>query len=339
MKIDRTSSSARSTGPSTDPTSATGASKRDLPPPVATPRDPGKMQAARERFAATNAGPSMVTSTKPSTQVTRAFVKEQAAEGALTGKEATKALEMGASVLQVVRWSAGETISAKAAKVLVEHDLAPPPGADPAAPFSAGGRDYASAKDYVRYQAAEGVLTANEVRVALKRGASPEQIETWASGESISEDGRGVLALARLVDVTEPSKMPSPLLAAPPPVSRTPALPAPALPTPALPPPSSTTPAPPVRPPRPPTVTPSPSVPPPASTTPAMPPPATPLPAAPPPASTTPALPAPALPPPSSTTPAPPVRSPRPPTVTPSPEPGPPPPGLVVVWGEPPEQS
>jgi hypothetical protein len=205
--------------------------------------------------------------------VTRAFVKEQAAEGALTGKEATKALEMGASVSQVVKWSAGETISAKAAKVLVEHDLAPPPGADPAAPFSAGGRDYASAKDYVRYQAAEGVLTADEVRVALKRGASPDQIESWASGQSISENGRGVLALERSVDVTEPAQMPSP------------------------------------------------------------------LPAAPPPASTTPALPAPALPPPSSTTPAPPVRSPRPPTVTPSPEPGPPPPGLVVVWGEPPEQS
>jgi len=252
MKIDRSTPSSRSTARTSDavpakPTS-TGLSSTSS---TDRPRDPGKKQAARERFVATATAPvTEKTSTSP-TKVTRAFVQQQAAEGVLTGTEAARALDMGASAAQVLKWSAGETVSESAAKVLVAKDLAPLPGADPGAAFSAGGRDYASAKDYVRFQAAEGVLTAAEVRVALQRGAKPEQIEAWATGQTISDNGRAVLALARSVAgaepaPTKPKPKPAPTLPSPPSVLPGPVSPPSTPVTPSLPPVATRPTAPPV---------------------------------------------------------------------------------------------
>jgi hypothetical protein len=201
MKIDRKSPSASTVSRPIEPAATKPSTTSSSSTTPAVPRDPGQQQAARERFAATATAPlADKAPTKAPTKVTRAFVQQQAAEGVLTGKEAAKALDMGASAAQVLKWSAGETISDNAAKVLVAKDLAPLPGADPAAPFSAGGRDYSSTKDYVRSQAAEGVLTADEVRTALQRGATPEQIEAWSTGQTISDNGLAVLKLARSVE-------------------------------------------------------------------------------------------------------------------------------------------
>jgi hypothetical protein len=129
--------------------------------------------------------------------VLRGFVRTQAAEGVLTAKEARRALEMGASAAQVERWSEGQGVSEKAQTVLGVHSIAARVGGAPSEPFSKAGRDYGSVQDFVRYQAAEGILTASEVTQALGRGATADQIEQWASGQTISSEAQAVLKVAR----------------------------------------------------------------------------------------------------------------------------------------------
>ncbi len=159
--------------------------------------DPERKADARAVFAAVGARLTTTTTTaSPTTKVARAFVQKQV-DGGLSQKETRKALALGATPDQIETWAAGAKLSEGARRSLAVARTVMAPTADPSASFTAGGRSYASAEEYVRFQAAEGQLTGEETEIALRRGASPDQIERWASGQTVSDNARLVLSAAR----------------------------------------------------------------------------------------------------------------------------------------------
>jgi hypothetical protein len=213
-------------------------SARDEPRPAVVdpatraPVDPARQAAARARFAATGgsaalAAPAAATTT---TKVARAFVREHAADG-LSRKETRKALALGATPDQIEQWAGRARLSEGALSTLDTARAMAAPGVDPQTPFTAGGRSYASAEAYVRFQAAEGKLTGEEVEIALRRGASPDQIEQWAEGQTISDGGRLALAAARTVASTQFQPPPTTTTTRPTPPTTTTTRPTPPPPT------------------------------------------------------------------------------------------------------------